>query len=173
MKGGKLYSLATSLWGIEGEVFNSGLIQWLRYEGEPAPFDVRSHSTFRRCSLQFKRGSTIIGGIPFDIKCLAFVTLSSTFQLSGNGRKSRSFFLLLISFLSLPSSFFFSPFLPSSSSFFFYKTSRRKRTRTTRFEGEDSATFYENVFHYTSCTRNNVAPTIEYVFPRECATISA
>lgn len=71
--------------------------------------DVRSHSTFRRCSLQFKRGSTIIGGIPFDIKCLAFVTLSSTFQLSGNGRKSHSFFSSLLSptyFLSLPSSLF-------------------------------------------------------------------
>lgn len=92
--------------------------------------DVRSHSTFRRCSLQFKRGSTIIGGIPFDIKCLAFVTLSSTFQLSGNGRKSHSFFssllspfLLLISFLSPPLSFFplsLSSFLSSSSFFFFF-----------------------------------------------------
>lgn len=71
---------------------SSGLILG-SHEREP-PFDVRSHSTFRRCSLQFKRGSTIIGGIPFDIKCLAFVTRSCTTVIC-NGRKSPSFFFPL------------------------------------------------------------------------------
>lgn len=133
--------------------------------------DVRSHSTFRRCSLQFKRGSTIIGGIPFDIKCLAFVTLSSTFQLSGNGRKSHSFFssllspfLLLISFLSPPLSFFplsLSSFLSSSSSFFFffYKTSRRKRTRTTRrLESEGTAPRFTRMFFITHRVHGTMWP---------------
>lgn len=129
--------------------------------------DVRSHSTFRRCSLQFKRGSTIIGGIPFDIKCLAFVTLSSTFQLSGNGRKSHSFFSSLLSptyFLSLPSSLFFPSFSLVFSFLllfflFFYKTSRRKRTRTTRrLESEGTAPRFTRMFFITHRVHGTMWP---------------
>lgn len=129
--------------------------------------DVRSHSTFRRCSLQFKRGSTIIGGIPFDIKCLAFVTLSSTFQLSGNGRKSHSFFSSLLSptyFLSLPSSLFSSfslvfSFLLLFFLSFFYKTSRRKRTRTTRrLESEGTAPRFTRMFFITHRVHGTMWP---------------
>ena len=94
------------------EVSSSGLIPG-SHEREPA-LDVRSYSTFRRCSLQFKRGSTIIGGIPFDIKCFAFVTRSSPqLPATEEERVARSFssfsplLLLNPSLLSLFSVFSF------------------------------------------------------------------
>lgn len=111
--------------------------------------------------------TTIIGGIPFDIKCLAFVTLSSTFQLSGNGRKSHSFFSSLLSptyFLSLPSSLFFPSFSLVFSFLllfflFFYKTSRRKRTRTTRrLESEGTAPRFTRMFFITHRVHGTMWP---------------
>ena len=151
------------------EVSSSGLIPG-SHEREPA-LDVRSYSTFRRCSLQFKRGSTIIGGIPFDIKCLAFVTRSSPqLPATEEERIARSFSSFsLSSFLTLPffpsfPSFLFTPllFYFSSASYFFFffsfffyfflverRRAERKLEEVTPARVIGRRSFYANVFHYT------------------------